>query len=87
MGMIVGIELVGCRERRERFPSGWEIGRRVCEVAAEWGVWIRPLGDTVVLIPPLAITADELDLLTAAVRDGVQRVTASLALGPPEASV
>lgn len=87
LGMIVGIELVGCRKRRERFPSGWEIGRRVCEVAAEWGVWIRPLGDTVVLIPPLAITADELDLLTAAVRDGVQRVTASLALGAPEASV
>lgn len=87
LGMIVGIELVGCRERRERFPSAWEIGRRVCEIASERGVWIRPLGDTVVLMPPLAITPDELELLTAAVREGVERVTASLALGVPESPV
>jgi adenosylmethionine-8-amino-7-oxononanoate aminotransferase len=85
--MIVGIEMVGCRERRERFPGTWGIGKRICEASADWGVWIRPLGDTVVLMPPLSITGEELDLLTAAVRDGVERVTASLALGSPASPV
>ena len=39
------------------------------------------------LMPPLSITEEELDLLTAAVRDGVERVTASLALGSPASPV
>lgn len=87
LGMIVGIEMVGCRERRERLPGAWGVGKRICEAASDWGVWIRPLGDTVVLMPPLSITEEELDLLTAAVRDGVERVTASLALGSPASPV
>lgn len=87
LGMIVGVEMVGCRERRERFPGAWGIGKRICDAIADWGVWVRPLGDTVVLMPPLAITEPELDLLTAAVRDGVERVTASLALDTPISQV
>jgi adenosylmethionine-8-amino-7-oxononanoate aminotransferase len=35
------------------------------------GVWLRPLGDVVVIMPPLAITRDELDRITAAVERGI----------------
>ena len=34
----------------------------------EEGVWIRPLGNVVYLMPPLVIAPDELDLLAAAIR-------------------
>ncbi|MDE0386014.1 MAG: adenosylmethionine--8-amino-7-oxononanoate transaminase [Defluviicoccus sp.] len=34
----------------------------------EEGVWIRPLGDAVYLMPALTISPDELDLLTGAIR-------------------
>jgi adenosylmethionine-8-amino-7-oxononanoate aminotransferase len=37
-------------------------------------VIIRPLGDVVVLMPPLGITDDELDELTTAVDDAVREV-------------
>jgi adenosylmethionine-8-amino-7-oxononanoate aminotransferase len=37
-------------------------------------VIIRPLGDVVVLMPPLGITDDELDELTSVVDDAVREV-------------
>jgi adenosylmethionine-8-amino-7-oxononanoate aminotransferase len=53
-GLMVGVELAP--------PVGavrW--GRRVCAAAVRRGVLLRPLGDVVVLMPPLTSTADELD--------------------------
>jgi adenosylmethionine-8-amino-7-oxononanoate aminotransferase len=51
-GLMVGIELA---------PSvpGARWGRRVCAGAVARGVLLRPLGDVVVLMPPLTITALE----------------------------
>ena len=74
LGLIAAVELVECRETQQAFPAAWELGHRVCQAALDSGVWVRPLGDVVVLMPPLAISCDELDLLTAAVRQGVERV-------------
>ena len=34
----------------------------------EEGVWIRPLGNVVYLMPPLVVTPDELDMLAGAIR-------------------
>jgi adenosylmethionine-8-amino-7-oxononanoate aminotransferase len=36
-------------------------GRRVCAAAVRRGVFLRPIGDTVILMPPLTITSDELE--------------------------
>ena len=48
-------------------------GRAVCAAATAAGVLLRPLGDTVVIMPPLTITAEEIerivDTLAAAIRD------------------
>lgn len=74
LGLIAAVELVDCRETQQAFPAAWELGHRVCQAALDSGVWVRPLGDVVVLMPPLAISFDELDLLTAAVRQAVERV-------------
>lgn len=62
-GLMVGIELV--RDVSTKEPFAWEeqIGRQVCATAIEMGVWIRPLGDVIVLMPPLAIPHDELDVV------------------------
>jgi adenosylmethionine-8-amino-7-oxononanoate aminotransferase len=62
-GMMIGIELVRDRERRQAFDRAELRGRRVCERALDDGVWIRPLGDVVVLMPALNMTEAELDLL------------------------
>jgi adenosylmethionine-8-amino-7-oxononanoate aminotransferase len=45
-------------------------GRLVCAAAVRRGVLLRPLGDVIVLVPPLTTTAEELehvvDVLAAA---------------------
>jgi len=66
-GMMVGIELVRCRQTQQSFEANQETGYRVCQAALAYGVWIRPLGDVVVLMPPLSISVAELDQLTEAV--------------------
>ena len=73
-GLIVGIELV--RDRSTADPFNWEdrIGHRVCDAALEEGVWLRPLGNVVVLMPPLSIREDELDRIVTAVQHGLERV-------------
>jgi adenosylmethionine-8-amino-7-oxononanoate aminotransferase len=57
-GFMVGIELVD-------FPLEARVGHAVTLAARERGAIIRPLGDTIVLMAPLSITADELRSLVA----------------------
>jgi len=74
-GLIAGIELVRDRATREPYPAAERVGRRVCEAALRRGVLLRPLGDTIVLWPPLAISHDQLAEIVAAVDSGIAEVT------------
>ncbi len=71
-GLMVGIELVASRDTRNRFDPAEQIGQRVCRRALERGVWIRPLSDVIILMPPLVAGDEELDLLADAVVDSIQ---------------
>ena len=51
---------------------GW--GRAVCAAAIEGGVLLRPLGDVVVLMPPLSITAAEVERLVHVLAEAVSHV-------------
>jgi adenosylmethionine-8-amino-7-oxononanoate aminotransferase len=62
-GLMVGIELVQNRETREPFPVARRTGHRVILEARKRGVILRPLGDVLVLMPPLCITVEELETL------------------------
>lgn len=76
-GLLAGVELVRNRETNEPFHWEERRGQRVCDYAFSQGVWIRPLGNTVVIIPPLAITLPELDQICDAVFRGVDIATQS----------
>jgi adenosylmethionine---8-amino-7-oxononanoate aminotransferase len=70
-GLMVGIELVRDRATAQPFPGQAATGARVCAAARPSGVILRPLGDVVVLMPPLSITHDEIDALVGAVAAGL----------------
>ncbi|MEW6246091.1 MAG: adenosylmethionine--8-amino-7-oxononanoate transaminase [Nitrospirota bacterium] len=53
-GFMVGIELVKDRATREPYPLEMRIGHRVAMEARRRGLLIRPLGNVVVLMPPLS---------------------------------
>jgi adenosylmethionine---8-amino-7-oxononanoate aminotransferase len=62
-GLMAGIELVQDRASRQPFPGPLRTGFRVCRAAREHGVLLRPLGDVIVVMPPLAIELSLLDRL------------------------
>ncbi len=70
-GLIAGIELVKNKEIREGFPPEEKIGQRVALEARKRGAFLRPLGDVIVIMPPLSITMDELTLLLDAVYESI----------------
>jgi adenosylmethionine-8-amino-7-oxononanoate aminotransferase len=45
---------------------------RVCRAARDRGILLRPLGDTIVLMPPLSITEPEISQLIDAVERGIR---------------
>jgi adenosylmethionine---8-amino-7-oxononanoate aminotransferase len=74
-GMIAAVELVQDVESKERFPWQQRRGAKVCEHALTEGVWIRPLGDVVVLMPPLAISLEQIDRIAEAIEHGIMAAT------------
>ncbi|MBI2094901.1 MAG: adenosylmethionine--8-amino-7-oxononanoate transaminase [Candidatus Omnitrophica bacterium] len=59
-GLMVGIELVKDRETQAPYPTEEKRGYRVTSLARTYGVMLRPLGNVVVLMPPLSITKDQI---------------------------
>ncbi|MEW5975173.1 MAG: adenosylmethionine--8-amino-7-oxononanoate transaminase [Acidobacteriota bacterium] len=74
-GFMVGIELVQDRARRLPFPLSRRMGHRVVLEARERGVILRPLGDVVVLMPPLSISKPELKQLLTVTFDSIKAAT------------
>jgi len=73
-GLMTGIELVENPHTRKPFDPGLLVGKRVCAAARNHGVIIRPLGDVVVLMPPLCITWEQIDRLVDRVACGLDEV-------------
>ena len=76
-GVMIGIELVRDKRNRAPYPLEDRIGWRVCARALEKGLIIRPLGDVVVLMPPLSISRQEIKSLVRITAEAIQEVTES----------
>jgi adenosylmethionine---8-amino-7-oxononanoate aminotransferase len=72
-GFMVGIEL-------SDFPLSARMGHRVTMEARARGAIVRPLGDVVVLMPPLSISAGDLRRLVTITADAIEAATSSVAL-------
>ena len=59
-GLMAGIELVKNKETREPFPLSERMGYKVTAECRRHGLLIRPIGNIVVLVPPLSATEREL---------------------------
>jgi adenosylmethionine-8-amino-7-oxononanoate aminotransferase len=84
-GLIAGIELVKEKATREPFPYEQREGWRRVVMARARGVLLRPLGNTLVVMPPLTITMKELDLLTKVVGEVVAARPGTTGAKPGEA--
>jgi|Deesub1362A_J573_1020465.scaffolds.fasta_scaffold08875_2 adenosylmethionine-8-amino-7-oxononanoate transaminase len=73
-GFMVGIELVKDKETKEPYPLKDKMGWRVCYRARDKGLLIRPLGNVVVLMPPLSISMDELEAMLRITEESIREV-------------
>lgn len=74
-GMMAGVELV--RDKKTKEPYDWseKTGWRVAYYARNNGVFIRPLGNVIVIMPPLSITEQNLKQLLKVIKDSIVKVT------------
>jgi adenosylmethionine-8-amino-7-oxononanoate aminotransferase len=75
VGLMVGFDLWRDAERGVRFETDERRGHRAVLIARESGVVVRPLGDTMVLMPPLALPAHLLEQLVVTIARAVERAT------------
>jgi adenosylmethionine-8-amino-7-oxononanoate aminotransferase len=74
-GFMAGIELV--KDKKSKAPYRFEdkIGIKVCRKARKYGIILRPLGNVIVMVPPLSISTEELGYLLAATFLSIETVT------------
>jgi adenosylmethionine-8-amino-7-oxononanoate transaminase len=70
-GLMASIELA---------PYSWEerIGIRVCQELRDRGILLRPLGNVIVLMPPLSITPEQIRFLCRETLAAVRKVTGNV---------
>ncbi len=74
-GLMAGIELVEDKRTKKPYRVELRMGNRVCMKARDKGVIVRPLGDTIVVMPPLSIKKRELRALLSAIYESIREVT------------
>ncbi len=74
-GLMIGIELVKNKETKEPYEPYERIGYRVCRDIRKYGIFLRPLGNVIVLMPPLTITEKEIKHLVHSLYKSVKFIT------------
>lgn len=74
-GLMAGIELVRDKATKDSYPWDEKMGWRVAYKARERGILIRPLGNTVVVMPPLSISVENIVHLLDQMRASIAAAT------------
>lgn len=71
LGFMAGIELYKDKEKKEKFPYGLRVGFKVARKCWEKGVFLRPLGDVMVLMMPLVIGEEEINRVIDVLKESI----------------
>ena len=74
-GLMAGIELVKDKSSKAPYPLEDKAGYRVCLEARNMGLILRPIGNVIILIPPLSISSAILKKMVAIIAAAIETVT------------
>ncbi|MBU4275347.1 MAG: adenosylmethionine--8-amino-7-oxononanoate transaminase [Proteobacteria bacterium] len=74
-GLMAAVELARDKAVDTPYEPGERMGHRVIMAARKYGVIIRPLGDSIVLMPPLSSTTQDIEFLISALGQAIAEVT------------
>ncbi|MEY4388182.1 MAG: hypothetical protein RLY20_3465 [Verrucomicrobiota bacterium] len=77
LGLTGAIDLVP-RDRGHRWPADLRVGFQVTLAARKHGLVIRPLGDSILIVPPIVATPDEVRHLARALHAALDEVLPGL---------
>ena len=75
IGVMAGVELVKNKKTKEPYDWSEKMGWRVSNHARDNGVLIRPLGNVIVIMPPLSISEQNLKRLLNVIKSSIINVT------------
>ena len=73
-GLLAAVELVADKNSKTPLDPSLNSGSKVCRAARERGVWLRPLRDTLVIMPPLSVSSDQIRTIVDAVAYGLKKL-------------
>jgi adenosylmethionine-8-amino-7-oxononanoate aminotransferase len=74
-GLVAALELTPDKRTGEPYPALERRGWQVCRETLRRGVWLRPLGDVIYVVPPLAISLDEIDRMMNTLSESIDVAT------------
>ena len=77
IGLMAGIELVRDKQTKESYPLSERLGFRVAMEVKNRGMLIRPLGNVIVLMPPLSVDSRTLRRMVRILSDSIQMATST----------
>ena len=77
-GMLMGIELVENREKKNPIRTKKSINKIVFDEGKKHRIFFRTLGNIIMLVPPLAISKKEINLLIDGTLDTIKGITRSI---------
>ncbi|MDV2886036.1 adenosylmethionine--8-amino-7-oxononanoate transaminase [Alkalihalophilus pseudofirmus] len=78
LGLMVGIELVLNKETKQPFPWVERIGYQTTLEMRKLGMLSRPLGDTIVFMPPYASSYEDLDAMISIMEQAIKETTSKV---------
>jgi adenosylmethionine-8-amino-7-oxononanoate transaminase len=76
-GMIAAVELTPTGNAADRYSPDIRIAYQICREALRNGLWLRPLNDTLVIMPPLCISDAELQFFGDTLIKSISAVTSN----------
>ena len=74
-GLIAGIELVKDKKKKSSYPLEQKTGINVCLEARRMGLLLRPIGNVIILLPPLSINNNQIKKMVSITAEAIKEIT------------
>ena len=81
-GLMAAIELVEEKKTKKPYPLEARMGHKVTTEARKRGLLLRPIGNVLILMPPLSTSLPELTSMVEILQASIETITLALASGP-----
>ena len=74
VGLMGALELVGDKQNKTPFPPEQPVAEQIANVALDYGLICRPVGQAIVVAPPFIITREQIDELFLKLKSTIDQV-------------